>query len=79
MKYVMIQLEDDTLFKKNMINYRAHLLNSGYEARHIDRSFIKVAKMKRNTNLWPKRAVCNQGAKSLNFGHWTPAFRILRT
>ena len=59
--------EDDTLFKKNMISYIAYLLNSGYEARHIDRSFIKVAKMKRNTTLRPKRARCNQGAKKLNF------------
>ena len=61
------RIEDDTLFKKNMINYKAYLLNSGYEARHIDRSFIKVAKMKRNTTLRPKRAMCNQGAKKLNF------------
>ena len=61
------QIEDDTLFKKNMINYKAYLLNSGYEARHIDRSFIKVAKMKRNTTLRPKKAMCNQGAKKLNF------------
>ena len=45
------QIEGDTLFKKNMINYKAYLLNSWYEARHIDRSFIKVAKMKRNTTL----------------------------
>ena len=31
------RIEDDTLFKNNMINYKAYLLNSGYEARHIDR------------------------------------------
>ena len=61
------QIEDDTQFKKNMINYKAYLLNSGYEARHIDRSFIKVAKMKRNRILRPKRAMCNQRAKKLNF------------
>ena len=48
------RIEDGTLFKKNIINYKAYLLNSGYEARHIDRSFIKVAKMKRNTTLRPK-------------------------
>ena len=61
------RIEDNTLFKKNMINYKAYVLNSGYEARHIDRSFIKVAKMKRNTTLRPKRAMCNQAAKKLNF------------
>ena len=50
-----------------MISYKTYLLNSVYEARHIDRSFIKVAKMKRNRTLRPKRARCNQGAKKLNF------------
>ena len=50
-----------------MINYKAYLLNSGYEAGHIDRSFIKVAKMKRNTTLRPKTAMCSLGAKKLNF------------
>ena len=49
-----------------MINYKAYLLYSGYEARHVDRSFVKVEKMKRNTTLRPKRAMCNQGAKKLN-------------
>ena len=61
------RIECDTVFKKNMIKYKAYILNSGYEARHIDRSFIKVAKMKRNTTLRPKRAMYNQGAKKLNF------------
>ena len=61
------RIDNDTLFKKNMINYKAYYLNSGYEERHIDRSFIKVAKMKRNTTLRPKRARCNQRAKKLNF------------
>ena len=61
------RIKDDTLFKMNMINYKAYLLNSVYEARHIDRSFIKAAKMKRNTILRPKWAMCNQGVKKLNF------------
>ena len=61
------RIEGDTLFKKSMINYKTYLLNSGYEARHIDRSFTKVAEMKRNTTLRPKRAMCNQRAKKLNF------------
>ena len=60
-------IEGDTLFKKKMINCKAYLLNSEYDARDIDRSFIKVAKMKRNTTLRPKRAICNQGTKKLNF------------
>ena len=50
-----------------MISYKTYLLNSWYDAKDIDRSFIKVVKMKRNTNLRPKRTVCNQGAKKLNF------------
>ena len=54
------RIEDGTLFKKNMINYKAYLLNSGYETRHIDRTFIKVAKVKRYTTLRPTRAMCNQ-------------------
>ena len=42
-------------------------MNSGYEARDIDRSFIKVAKMKRNTTLRPKEVLCNKQAKKMNF------------
>ena len=61
------RIEGDTLFKKNVINYKAYFFNSGYEARGINRSFIKVAKMKRNTTLRPKRAICNHGVKKLNF------------
>ena len=73
------RIEDDTLFKKNMISYKAYLLNSLYEARHIDKSFIKVTKMKRNTTLRPKRDRCNQGAKKLNFvTTFDPSFQILR-
>ena len=70
------RIDGDTLFKENMINYKAYLLNSGYEARHINRSFIKVAKMKRNTILRPKRAMCNQGAKKFNsVMTFDPSFR----
>ena len=58
------RIKDDTLFKKNMINYEAYLLNSGYE---VYKLFIKAAKMKRNTTLRPKRAMCNQEVKKLNF------------
>ena len=60
-------IEGNTLFKKNMMYYKALLLNSGYEAIDIGRSFIKVAKMKRNTTLRPKGALCNKQAKKLNF------------
>ena len=61
------RIEGYTLFKKNMIYYKALLLNFGYEARDIDRSFIEVAKMKRNTTLRPKGALCNKQDKKLNF------------
>ena len=61
------RIDGDTPFKKNIIHYKALLLNSGYEVRDIDRSFIKVAKMKRNTTLRPKGVLCNKQAKKLNF------------
>ena len=57
------RIEGHTLFKKIMINYKAYVLNLGYDARDIDRSFTEVVKMKRSTTLRPKRAMCNQEAK----------------
>ena len=41
----------DSLFVKNLIQYKAYLLHSGYDEETIDKHFIRVAKMGRKSTL----------------------------
>ena len=46
--YISDREVDDKLFV-NLIQYKAYLTHSGYDEEAIDKQFIKVAKMKRNS------------------------------
>ena len=41
----------DSLFVKNLIQYKAYLLHSGYDEEMIDKHFIRVAKIRRKSTL----------------------------
>ena len=44
----------DSVFVKNLIQYKTYLLHSGYDEEMIDKHFIRVAKMRRKSTLKPE-------------------------
>ena len=65
------------LFVKNLIQYKAYLVHSGYDEEAIDKQFIKVAKMKRKETLEskPKKNRFGPKQRKYNFATtWDPMF-----
>ena len=68
----------DSLFVKNLIQYKAYLLHSGYDEETIDNHFIRVAKMGRKPTLKPenrRNRNKNKKRRVYNFvTSWDPMF-----
>ena len=66
----------DSLFVKNLIQYKAYLLHSGYDEEMIDKHFIWVAKMGRKSTLKTgNRRNRNKKRRVYNFAtSWDPMF-----
>ena len=68
----------DSLFVKNLIQYKAYLLHSGYDEETIDNHFIRVAKMRRKSTLKPEnRRNRNRNEKRRVYSFvtsWDPMF-----
>ena len=45
------RVKDDEIFKSKLIEYKAHLMHSGYDRKLIDRKFLKVVKRKRSETI----------------------------
>ena len=60
----------DSLFVKNLIQYKAYLLHSGYDEEKIDKHFIRVAKMGRNQH-------CKQEIEGIQIGIRKEGYTIL--
>ena len=41
------RVKDNEIFKSKLIEYKAHLIHSGYDSKLTDRTFLKVVKRKR--------------------------------
>ena len=68
----------DSLFVKNLIQYKAYLLHSGYDEETIDNHFIRVAKVGRKPTLKPenrRNRNKNKKRRVYNFiTSWDPMF-----
>ena len=45
------RIENDQIFKRKLVEYKAHLMHSGYKSNLIDRKFLKVIKKKRSKSI----------------------------
>ena len=48
------RVKDDEIFKSKLIEYKAHLMHSGYDSKLIDRKFLKVVKRRRSKTITNK-------------------------
>ena len=46
---------DQIFFKRKLVEYKAHLMHSGYKSNLIDRKFLKVVKKKRSKAIADKK------------------------
>ena len=60
------RVKDDEIFKSKLIEYKAHLMHSGYDSKLIDRKFLKVVKRKRSKTIANKEQK-EMKAKKINF------------
>ena len=42
------RIKDDEIFKSKLIEYKVHLIHSGYDSRLIDRKFLEIVNRKRS-------------------------------
>ena len=67
------------MFANNLVKYKAHTLQTGYNSGIVDKHFIKVAKLKRKAVLEgkvpSKRKQENTHSSKINFvTSWDPMF-----
>ena len=73
------RFENDELFVRNLIQYKAHLMHSGYSPELIDKKIVKVAKLKRKDLLKTARKKIVQKGRQINFvTGYDPTFSDIR-
>ena len=78
------RFENDELFVRNLIQYKAHLMHSGYSLELIDKKFVKVAKCKRKDVLktyylkTARRKIVQKGRKINFVTGYDPTFPDIR-
>ena len=73
------RFEKDELFVCNLIQYKAHLMHSGYSPELTDKTFVKVAKRKRKDVLKTARRKIVQKGRKINFvTRYDPTFPDFR-
>ena len=73
------RFENDELFVRNLIQYKAHLMHSGYSPELIDKKIVKAAKRKRKVMLKTARRKIVQKGRKINFvTEYGPTFPDIR-
>ena len=61
------RIENDKIFKRNLVEYKAHLMHSGYKSNLIDRKFLKVVKKKRSKAIANKKEDLKCRSRKYNY------------
>ena len=61
------RIENDQIFKRKLVEYKAHLMHSGYKSNLIDRKFLKVVKKKRSKAIANKEVDVKCGSRKYNY------------
>ena len=61
------RIESDQIFKRKLVEYKAHLMHSGYKSNLIDRKFLKVVKKKRSKTIANKEVDLRCASRKYNY------------
>ena len=60
------RIENDQIFKRKLVEYKAHLMHSGYKSNPIDRKFLKVVKEKKSKAIADKEVDLRCASRKYN-------------
>ena len=61
------RIENDQIFKRNLVEYKAHLIHSGYKRNLFDQKFLKVVKKKKLKAIASKEMDLRCASRKYNY------------